>query len=139
MLDVSHTTPGEVPMSTDTARPVRSIAPSECDADTDTDAECAVRYRERIEVLHRRYRRRACRNGLAANAVSQKRVETAQAQLADRKTATDTLVGKTAEADPAKAAIDLNLATTALQASAQGTASGTGVVGPISAVAPAKP
>ncbi|CAN5329539.1 flagellin [soil metagenome] len=56
---------------------------------------------------------------VAANAVSQKRVETAQAQLANRKTATDTLVGKTAEADPAKAAIDLNLATTALQASAQ--------------------
>jgi hypothetical protein len=56
-------------MSTDTARPVRSIAPSESDAD-DTDAARAVCYRERIEALHRRYRRRACRNGLAANAVS---------------------------------------------------------------------
>ncbi len=54
-------------MSTDTARPVRSIAPSESD---DTDAARAMRYRACIEVLHRRYRRRACRNGLAANAVS---------------------------------------------------------------------
>jgi flagellar hook-associated protein 3 FlgL len=56
---------------------------------------------------------------VAANAVAQTRVQTAQAQLADRKTAADTLVGKFAEADPAKAAVDLNLATTALQASSQ--------------------
>jgi hypothetical protein len=53
-------------MSTDTARPVRSIGPSGTDAGTDRVAL----YRTRVEVLHRRYRRRACRNGLAANGVS---------------------------------------------------------------------
>ena len=56
---------------------------------------------------------------VAANAVAQTRVSNAQSQLADRKTASDQIVGKVAEADPAKAAIDLNLASTALQASAQ--------------------
>lgn len=60
MLDVSHTTPGEVPMSTDT---IRSIAPP-------AEDDPAVLYRERIDALYRRYRRRACRNGLAANGVS---------------------------------------------------------------------
>jgi len=57
-------------MSTDTARPVRSIALPASGAGAETDADRAATYRERIEVLHRRYRRRACRNGLAANAVS---------------------------------------------------------------------
>ena len=56
---------------------------------------------------------------VAANGVAQSRVENAQAQLADRKTASDAIVGKIAEADPAKAAVDLQLASTALQASAQ--------------------
>lgn len=56
---------------------------------------------------------------VASNAVAQNRVSTAQTQLADRKTSTDTIVGKIAEADPAKATIDLQLASTALQASAQ--------------------
>ena len=56
---------------------------------------------------------------VASNAVAQNRVANAQGILADRKTATDGIVGKIAEADPAKAAVDLQLATTALQASAQ--------------------
>jgi hypothetical protein len=60
-------------MSTDTARPVRAIALPATDAGDareDTDAARAARYHERIESQYRRYRRRACRNGLAANAVS---------------------------------------------------------------------
>lgn len=56
---------------------------------------------------------------VAANGVNQARVENAQTQLSDRKTASDAIVGKVAEADPAKAAVDLQLASTALQASAQ--------------------
>lgn len=56
---------------------------------------------------------------VATNAVAQNRVSNAQSILADRKTATDGIVGKLAEADPAKAAVDLQLASTALQASAQ--------------------
>ena len=56
---------------------------------------------------------------VASNGVAQTRVANAQAQLAERKTASDQIVGKVADADPAKAAIDLQLASTALQASAQ--------------------
>lgn len=56
---------------------------------------------------------------VAANGVAQQRVANAQTQLADRKTASDQIVGKIADADPARAAIDLQLASTALQASAQ--------------------
>lgn len=56
---------------------------------------------------------------VAANGVAQDRVSNVQAILTDRKTAQDGIVGKIADADPAKAAIDLQLASTALQASAQ--------------------
>jgi flagellin-like hook-associated protein FlgL len=55
----------------------------------------------------------------AANGVSQTRVDNVRSQLADRKIASDVIVANVAEADPARATIDLQLATTTLQASAQ--------------------
>ena len=66
--DGNHNTPGEAPMSTTTAalRPVARTAPAEND---DPTARLAV-YRARVDVLRRSYRRRACRNGLAANGLS---------------------------------------------------------------------
>ena len=64
--DGNHNTPGEVPMSTTTAalRPVARTAAAEND---DPTARLAV-YRARVDVLRRSYRRRACRNWLAAKA-----------------------------------------------------------------------
>ncbi len=66
--DGNHNTPGEAPMSTTTAalRPVARTAPAEND---DPTIRLAV-YRARVDVLRRSYRRRACRNGLAANGLS---------------------------------------------------------------------
>jgi hypothetical protein len=52
-------------MSTTTLRPVAQTA-----AATDDPAARLAAYRSRIDILRRSYRRRACRNGLAANGLS---------------------------------------------------------------------
>ena len=56
---------------------------------------------------------------VAQNGVTQSRLATAQARLTDQQSAATAVISNLADADPAKAATDLQLAQTALQASAQ--------------------
>jgi hypothetical protein len=67
--DGNHDAPGEVPMSTTTTAALRPVALTAATENDDPTTRLAV-YRARVDVLRRSYRRRACRNGLAANGLS---------------------------------------------------------------------